>query len=176
MRALAEELGVGTMSLYHYVPNKEAVNAGIAELLLSEIPVPAEGAPLDRALAMARSFYQVARAHPQCAPLLVSHPFASEGSLQPCEAAMACLVEGGYAPDQALIVFRTVVAYVLGFVTMEASGFFADDAPGRDPEELARLGMGHLAEAVPRLAGVDAAAQFDAGLAMVFSGCAATLD
>lgn len=175
MRALAEELGVGTMSLYHHVPNKVAVHAGIAELLLSEIDDPAEGTWDSRALAMARSLRQVALAHPHCVPLLVGHPFSSEGSLQPCEAALVLLAEGGFDPGRALLVFRTVVAYVLGFVTMEASGLFADTGPLQDQADLTRLGMDRLAAAVGLLSDTDAEAQFEAGLAIVFTGCLSQL-
>ncbi len=170
MRALAEELGVGTMSLYHHVPNKEALLAGMNEVLVAEIEDPGGDGPwTDRALAMARSFREVGRRHPRCVPLLVSRPFSSEGSLRPCEVALALLAEGGFDPERAMLAFRTVVAYVLGFLTMESSGFFADEGDG-PPDDLAGLGLPHLAAAVPCLEHLDPDTQFEAGLAMVFTG------
>src|SRR5688572_11624248 len=40
MRKLAHELGAGAMSLYHYVPNKEQLLAGMIDIVFSEIEVP----------------------------------------------------------------------------------------------------------------------------------------
>src|SRR5918999_5073022 len=131
MRALAAELGVGTMSLYHHVPNKEALLDGLVEVLLAgiELPDPTSGTWDERASRMARSLRAVAMGHPNCIPLLVTRPFATEGSLGPCEAAFGVLAEAGLGPEHALVAFRTIVAYVLGFVTMEASGFFGGVGP-----------------------------------------------
>jgi AcrR family transcriptional regulator len=41
MRRLGDELGVEAMSLYHHVANKDEVVAGMVDLLLGEIPLPA---------------------------------------------------------------------------------------------------------------------------------------
>ena len=41
MRRLGDELGVEAMSLYHHVGSKDDIVASMAELLVSEIPVPA---------------------------------------------------------------------------------------------------------------------------------------
>ncbi|MGH9279756.1 MAG: TetR/AcrR family transcriptional regulator, partial [Acidimicrobiales bacterium] len=62
MRALAQELGVGTMSLYHYVPSKDALLDGIVEALMAEIDIPSEkeGDWDVRASRMARSLRAVA--------------------------------------------------------------------------------------------------------------------
>src|SRR5918997_6288763 len=40
MRRLAEELGVGAMTLYHYVPNKEALVDGMVDIVFGEIELP----------------------------------------------------------------------------------------------------------------------------------------
>ena len=40
MRKLADELGSGAMSLYHYVPNKEQLLDGIVDIVFSEIEPP----------------------------------------------------------------------------------------------------------------------------------------
>jgi TetR/AcrR family transcriptional regulator, tetracycline repressor protein len=172
MRALASELGVGTMSLYHHVPSKEALLDGLVEVLLAdiELPDPASGTWDERASRMARSLRAVAMSHPNCIPLLVTRPFATEGSLGPCEAAFGVLAEAGLAPEHALVAFRTIVAYVLGFVTMEASGFFGGVGPYCDPEALLELGLPHLARMAPHMTDRDVDADFDAGLRVVEQG------
>ena len=40
MRRLADELGAGAMSLYHYVPNKEELLAGMIDVVFGEIGLP----------------------------------------------------------------------------------------------------------------------------------------
>jgi AcrR family transcriptional regulator len=172
MRALAQELGVGTMSLYHYVPNKDAMLDGITERVLAEIELPAEGSgPWEqRALFMARSFRGVALRHPHCVPLLVTRTFQSPVALRPCEAAFAILAEGGFEPPQALVLFRTILAYCLGFVMMESAGFFGRDGFGYDASELRALGLGRLAALSPHLGGRDVAADFDTGMLTILAG------
>ena len=172
MRALAVELGVGTMSLYNHVPNKEALLDGIVEVVLAgiDIPAPESGSWDERAARMARSLRAVALEHPNCVPLLVTRPFATAPALRPCEAGFEVLAEAGLGPDEALIAFRTIVAYVLGFVMMESNGFFGGVGPDRDPNELLELGLPRLAGLAPHLSGRDFGADFDAGLRMVELG------
>jgi AcrR family transcriptional regulator len=172
MRALAQELGVGTMSIYHYVPNKDAVLEGLVETVLSEIEIPDKAAAnwVERAGIMARSFRLVALRHPACVPLLVTRTFGTARALRPCEAAFEALTEGGLDVEQALVAFRTTVAYVLGFVLMESAGFFGMLGPNRDPGELLELGMPCLAEVAPHLKDRDRDADFAAGLQVVQRG------
>lgn len=173
MRALAQELGVGTMSVYHYVPNKDALLDGIVEMLLLEIeiPAPGDGTWAERATRMARSLREVTLRHPHCVPLLVTRPFATIDALRPADAAFGLLAEAGLSGEQALISFRTIVAYILGFVMMESAGFFAAEA-GRVPavEELEARGLSHLAAVMPQLAGRDVTADFEAGFHRVLFG------
>ena len=172
MRALAKRLDVGTMSLYHYLPNKDALLDGIVEALLLgiEIPTADMGTWDERALLMARSLRAVALQHPNAVPLMVTRPFSTASALHPCEAAFDVLAEAGLTTEQALIAFRTIVAYVLGFVMMESAGFFGGVGPGRDAGELIALGLPRLADMVPYLDGRDVGADFDAGLRIVELG------
>ncbi len=172
MRALAHELGVGTMSLYHHVPNKEALLDGVVERLMAEIEIPsAESGSWDqRAARMAGSLREVALRHPGCVPLLVTRPFATGPSLQPCEAAFGLLAEAGLDVEQALIAFRTMVAYVFGWVMLESSGFFGAGGAHREPAWLQESGLPRLAEMAAHLDGRDLSADFDAGLRIVEVG------
>ena len=172
MRAVADELGVGTMSLYHYVESKEALLDGLVEALLGEVEIPAaESGTWDRRAArMARSLRGVALRHPNCVPLLVTRPFATDRSLRPCEAAFELLADAGLDAEQALIAFRTMVAYVLGWVMMEASGFFSAGGEHRRPEWLLESGLPRLADMATHLDNRDLDTDFDAGLRVVELG------
>src|SRR4051794_41951336 len=72
MRRLAAELGVGTMSLYHYVADKEALLEGIAGGAMSRLDQP----PMDvgwieAGTKLSPSFRPIAPDHPARVPLLV---------------------------------------------------------------------------------------------------------
>ncbi len=172
MRALAHELGVGTMSLYHHVPNKDALLDGLVEAVLADVEIPPrQSASWDqRAALMARSLRNVALRHPGSVPLLVTRPFATAPSLRPCEAAFELLEEAGLDVEQALIAFRTIVAYVLGWVMMESSGFFGAGGSHREPAWLQESGLPRLAAMATHLDDRDLDADFDAGLRVVESG------
>lgn len=172
MRELAEQLGAGTMSLYHHVPGREALLDGIVEQVLGEIelPPPSLRGWKRRVSVMARSFHDVSLRHPNCVPLLVTRPFASDVALRPCEAAFGVLAEAGFDPDRALVIFRTVVSYVLGFVMMEAAGFLGGLSHDTDPAELAAHGLPSLARIAPILADRDVPADFEAGLRIILDG------
>ncbi|MGH9149932.1 MAG: TetR/AcrR family transcriptional regulator C-terminal domain-containing protein, partial [Acidimicrobiales bacterium] len=172
MRALARALGAGTMSLYHHVPNKDALLDGITEAVLTEVDIPAagDGPWAARVVDLATSFRGVCLRHPNCIPLLVTRTFGSETALGPCEAGFGLLAEAGFEPARAVVVFRTIVAYCLGFVTMESGGFFGGLGPNRDPAELRGAGLVRLAELVPHLDGRDFAADFRSGLRILLAG------
>ena len=177
MRALAQELGVGTMSLYHHVPNKDALLDGIVEAVLREIEIPPadSGAWDERLLRMARSFRFAALRHPHCTPLLVTRTFTSALALRPCEEAFSVLAEAGLDIEQSLIAFRTIVAYILGFVMMESAGFLGGVGEDRPPAELLELELPRLAEVTSHLASRDIDADFDMGLRAIEQGTIAVL-
>jgi len=75
MRRLGGELGVEAMSLYRYFPSKAALLDGLACRLLSDLDLPETGVGAEWepcARAYARSFRQIARAHPRIFPLLAT--------------------------------------------------------------------------------------------------------
>src|SRR4051794_2910758 len=50
MRRLAEELGVEAMSLYHHVPNKDAILDGMVDQIFEEITLPSPARPWREAM------------------------------------------------------------------------------------------------------------------------------
>ena len=95
MRRLAEELGVGAMSLYHYVPNKEELIDGMVDVVFAEIELPSIGDG-DWQAAMRRralSTREALRRHRWAVGLMESPRHArgsrASGSTTPCSAACA---------------------------------------------------------------------------------------
>src|SRR4029453_18614237 len=72
MRKLAHELGVEGMSLYHYVAKKDDLLAGIVDIVLLEIELPAEGADWKAAIRrIAISAHDTLTRHPWACRLRV---------------------------------------------------------------------------------------------------------
>lgn len=83
MRALASELGVKAGSLYHHFESKDALLAGVADMLFRGLgPLPAEREWADQVRAIFLQLAGVVRTHPHAAPLmaryLITSPVARE--------------------------------------------------------------------------------------------------
>jgi TetR/AcrR family tetracycline transcriptional repressor len=122
MRRLAAELGVGTMSLYHYVTDKEALLEGIAEVAMTglEEPPPDVGW-IEAVTVLSRSFRRIALDHPAVFPLLLGRktpPAVTAAALQAGEV----LRRHGFDDETAVVVFRVVVRFLIGWCLVETTG------------------------------------------------------
>ncbi|MFD0330871.1 TetR/AcrR family transcriptional regulator C-terminal domain-containing protein [Streptacidiphilus monticola] len=104
MRALGEELQVEAMTLYHYVPNKDALLDGLVEQVFAAA-APAldhtdttQGAPDWRAAL--RGYATALRTgllrHPAVLPLAASRPAATPAALDDVEASLRMLTAAGF--------------------------------------------------------------------------------
>ena len=119
MRTLAQELDVGTMSLYHYVANKDELLNGIVDLVASEIESPPD--TLDWKAAMrgsAVSAYQVLLRHRWAASLMLSSG-ASQARLRHTEAMLRCLRRGGFSAEMSHHAFHALEGHIVGFTLWE---------------------------------------------------------
>lgn len=174
MRGLGAELGVEAMSIYKHVPGKAAVLDGVVELLLAELeterPSPSEWRP--HLTDMARRFRALSLAHPSAFPLLRRRSLSAYVvGREMAESALATLIAGGFAPDEAISALRTVVRFTLGFALSDpregmaepdsrAAAVLPDD--GRHPH------VGALMDAVSDPEGEERLFEF--GLAAVIRG------
>jgi hypothetical protein len=178
MRAVADELGMGTMSLYRYVQSREQLEALVVDRVLD----PAHGGPgldvsgsrswTDRATALAVRAHAVAAAHPAVAPLLLARRHASVHSLRWGEALLGVLAEAGFAGERRAIAFRTIVAYVFGAVQLQQLGPLG----GKGTAAIAALpheDFPLLAETARSARKIAAGAEFRNGLRLVLRGIAA---
>jgi AcrR family transcriptional regulator len=121
MRAVAGELGMGTMSLYRYVTGREHLEQLIVDLVLDgvDVDVP-DGAPwAEKVALLANRVRAVAGRHPAAVPLLLATRHSSAGSVRWGEAMLGALTEGGFDGTDRVIAFRTVLSYVFGAVQVE---------------------------------------------------------
>ncbi|NUW38205.1 TetR/AcrR family transcriptional regulator C-terminal domain-containing protein [Nonomuraea sp. SMC257] len=133
MRRLGKELGVEAMTLYYYLPNKDAVLDGLVDRALAGVTVRPEGPWREWARAFAVSFRAALLAHPGLLPLLATRPVSTPGGLLTVEIAAGALVEEGFSPTEALHVITTLATFVIGQVLAEAGRTPGHDQPDPEP-------------------------------------------
>jgi len=117
MRRLAGALGVKAMSLYHHVPNKQALLDGVVELSLVAQAPPSPPGPdwRDTVTAAVRGFRRALIAHPNVLPLMVAHPPTTpEASQMYIEGPLRFLIAQGFADRDASQLFEAVFALSFG--------------------------------------------------------------
>lgn len=181
MRKLAKELGVEAMSLYYYLPNKDAILDGMVDRVFASIQVPrVQGGWREQMRARAMSTREVLLAHPWAVSLLDSRANPGMATLRHHDAVIGCLLEAGFSVGMVAHAFALLDSFIYGFVMQEASLPFdsddlSDDVDAMMPEE--------VAEALPNLArftrehimqpGYDFSAEFEFGLDLILDGLGA---
>ena len=187
MRRLSEALGRDPVMLYRHVPNKAAVLDGVAEIVLAQLSVDtADPDWAGQLRTVARAFRQLALAHPNVVPLLVTRPLATPlgqrppGMLRPLEDVLALLTSAGFAGDDALHAYRLLFGFLYGHILNELQEVI--ERP-EETDHVLRLGLHRLAitefpllrALAPALATYDGAAELDRGLDLLLPGLTATL-
>jgi len=84
MRRLGSALDRDPMSIYRYASSKAALLDGVAELVLEKLFIdPTDDEWESQLRTMARTYRDLALAHPQVVPLLVTRPLATPLALRP---------------------------------------------------------------------------------------------
>lgn len=187
MRRLGHELGRDPMGLYRYAKNRADLLDGITELVLDQLVIPTDGADWQEQLrSTAHDFRDLALAHPNVVPLLVTRPLSTPlglrplGTLRPLENILTLLIGAGFTPADALHVYRAYYGYLYGHILNELQEFVVD---AEENEDLLRLGLHRLpARQFPLLrsmasvlADYDGAGELDQGITILLTGLAAQL-
>lgn len=171
MRRLGDALGVEAMSLYRHVANKPALLDGVFEAVLRGMVVPpASGRWPDDVRAFALAFRDALIRHPRALPLFASRPAVSEASLEVVDAALGVLVRAGLPIDEALLVFQSVVALVVGHCLAHYGP--AEGVRGVDYGALDRARFPHLRDIGPALEAYGPEDELTVGLELVIAGLA----
>jgi AcrR family transcriptional regulator len=121
MRKLADGLGVEAMSLYHHLPNKEAILDGMVDIAFSEITVP-EDAPWKEAMRLrAHSAREVLLRHRWAIGLLETRTNPGHETLRHHDAVLGVLHRAGFSIELTAHAVSLIDAYVYGFVMQEAN-------------------------------------------------------
>ena len=142
MRKLAHELGVGAMSLYYYVPNKDDLITGMVDIVFSEIELPPTG--VDWKTAMRRRAFSTREAlnrHRWAVGLMESLEMPGPASIRLHDAVLGCLREAGFSVEMTIQAYSVIDAYIYGFALQEKTVPFdsAEDAAALAQEQVRRL-------------------------------------
>jgi AcrR family transcriptional regulator len=150
MRSVAKALGVEAMSLYHHVPNKDALLDDLADWVFERIELPEMGDTWRDALtSRARSARLVLTAHPWALGMLESRPNPGPALLRHHDRLIGVLMTNGFSSALATHAFSAIDAYVYGFALTETSLPFQ---PGDGAEEAFADQVAPSAELYPHLA------------------------
>src|SRR6476619_12201 len=126
MRRLSEALGRDPVMLYRHVPSKAAVLDGVAEIVLAQLAVNTADPDWAAQLrTVAHAFRDLALAHPNVVPLLVTRPLATPlgqrppGMLRPLEDVLALLTTAGFGDEDALHIYRMLFGFLYGHILNE---------------------------------------------------------
>lgn len=178
IRRLADALDVKPMTIYHHVPNKEAIIDGMVDLVFSEIsdPDPTLGwkPALRERCVSART---VLARHPWAAAYMESRTTPGPETLSHHDAVLGCL-RRGMSLQMTAHAYALLDAFVYGFALQEASLPATGDAdmaeladaivgqfpPGAYPN-LVEITVGHVLQP-----GYDFTKEFDFGLDLILDG------
>jgi AcrR family transcriptional regulator len=187
MRRLGQALDRDPMGLYRYAANRADLLDGITELVLNELALFPEDPDWQAQLRrIAHDLRLLALRHPNVVPLLVTRPLSTPlglrplGTLRPLEQILGLLIEAGFAPKDALHVYRAYYGFLYGHILNELQEYIVD------PDEnvaLLRLGLHrlpaknfpHLRQLAPVLADYDGEAELDEGISILLTGLAEQL-
>ncbi len=143
IRKLAEAIDVKPMTIYHHLPNKEAIIDGMVDRVFDEIDLPPT--ELDWRAAMVvrcRSMRRVLADHPWASPLMESRTNPRPATLRHHDAVLGCLRLGGFSLGLTAHAYATIDAFLYGFALQEAT---LPATGGAEMDELA----GSMVEAMP---------------------------
>jgi AcrR family transcriptional regulator len=175
MRRVADELGMGVMTLYGYVRNKEEMVEGVTALAFAELQggTPANATWEDRLRTEALQLHSLCRLHPNLVTLVLAQTSASPGLFRIRERMLGTLLAAGFDEVTALHALGVLTSYALGFGGTQA-GAAPIDLPERI-RELPAADFPHLSAAAERYATHLSDEAFEYGLELLLRGLRAGL-
>jgi AcrR family transcriptional regulator len=179
MRRLAERLGVEAMSLYNHVRDKDAMLAGIVDLVINEVALPSPDEDWEVAVKRcALSAHEVLLRHRWACSLVMTPPSggALDSRLRYIEALLRRFRQAGFSPALTYRAYHAVDSHILGFTMWEIGhGVVGSLDPDIEKELLALVSSGDfpylLEHAQEHFAGHDDdPSEFEFGLDLVLEG------
>jgi AcrR family transcriptional regulator len=192
MRRLAAELGVGTMSLYHYVPTRDDLLDLMHDDVMGELLVPADELGQgwrDGLAAISRRTRDVWLRHPWLVSNAGERPHLGPRAFAHVEQSLGVVAGLGLSPEEQNVMLDAADSYVLGFAIRQVASTQAMARRGQEPAEYLAELRPHLerliterADDFPHLAqlrdapwDVDPEVRFERGLGWMLDGLEAWL-
>ena len=122
IRKLAEAIDAKPMTIYHHVPNKEAIIDGMVDQVFSEIDLPPEDLGWREAiLVRSHSMREVLARHPWASPLMESRTTPGMATLRHHDAVLGCFRRAGFSFELTGHAYAVIDAFLYGFALQEAS-------------------------------------------------------
>jgi AcrR family transcriptional regulator len=123
MRALAAQLGMGTMALYRYFPSKRELIDAAVEIAAPQIELRDQGAGdwKQQLGALARELFDAGLRHPSLARERFSRPLTSPAAMRVTDAAITLLLQAGLSSSEAVAAFKALLLFTLGAAAAAAS-------------------------------------------------------
>ena len=144
LRRLAAELGVGAMTVYSYVRDKDELLDLVVDRAVAEVALPPpDGDWRDRARALARNLRTTLLAHPSGMRLISERPMRGPNSFRLLDAGLGIFRNAGFSDEQAADAYPALGNYVLGHVLAETTALSphlqSDEASGQPATLLASV-------------------------------------
>lgn len=128
MRALAERLGVGTMTLYGYFRNKDELLDALVDSVFEHADAPAlEGDWREQLRAHVLNARASLLRHPSLVELRVRRPVLRPDALRFSETALRILLGAGFDVREGTAAFRLLFTYTVGFAALSPAASTDDD-------------------------------------------------
>lgn len=176
MRAVATELGTGTMSLYRYVDDRGQLERLVVDLVLSAVDLtPGGGTWQKQVTRLVERARDAIAGHPAVVPLLLTHRHAAPAILHWAEVVLGVLAGAGFAGRRRVVAFRGLLAYVIGALQAEHLGPLSGDGT-RVMAELPVNDFPLLADTARHARGVPPEEEFRQGLEIMLRGLGEVAD
>ena len=174
MRRVAQELGVGTMTLYSYFDGKDDLLDAAVESVAASVRLPSDDGPWQARLrALVQEIHRSLVEHPCGVELRLSRPILGRAALRTTEAGLQILREAGFDDADATRAWRSLFVYAFGSAAFNPSAVDADRLDewrqileALPPEEFPSLSAG-ASHAVATMSGEE---QFAYGLDRLLAG------
>jgi TetR/AcrR family transcriptional regulator, tetracycline repressor protein len=121
MRSLAKILKVDPMAIYHHIPNKQNLIAGVFNAVLTELFEDTESQKnwQDTLKNLARRFRALGLKHPKIMPSLIASSHQIHGITKAIDIILGSLLEAGFEPKTTIQASDTLFAFMTGVVLLE---------------------------------------------------------
>lgn len=179
IRKLADAIDAKPMTIYHHVPNKEAIIDGMVDAVFGEIELPPVELDWRTAITIrCNSMRAVLAKHTWASPLMETRTSPGMATLLHHNAVIGCFRTAGFSLPLTGHAYAVVDSFIYGFALQEATmaatgGEEMTELATTITEQMPTDLLPHLAEMATELVmqpGYDYGKEFDFGLDLILDG------